>query len=163
MYQVQGGPSASGKKYVDNKREVTFICKFILWPRPPTELGIWRQHLSYPTQMGHPVVLLRWTLYNCILGFNETVWTWNRSNILQRQQIQVGRLLTTYVYLWDFYCQSETQWDRFLRYHNLSLWQIHLVIHTLLYMYPIPPFDSNANTSFQIDWHTNSGWLRIWR
>ena len=29
-FQVQGGPSASGKGYVDSKFEVAFGCKFIL-------------------------------------------------------------------------------------------------------------------------------------
>ena len=28
--RIQGGPSASGKEYVDNRLEVAFSCKFIL-------------------------------------------------------------------------------------------------------------------------------------
>ena len=28
--KIQGGPSASGKRYVDSKFEVAFCCKFIL-------------------------------------------------------------------------------------------------------------------------------------
>ena len=28
--EIQGGPSASGKRYVDSKFEVAFSCKFIL-------------------------------------------------------------------------------------------------------------------------------------
>ena len=52
----KGGPSALGKKYVDTKFEVTFGCKFILWPRPATELWIWWQQISFPKQKGHPVL-----------------------------------------------------------------------------------------------------------
>ena len=52
---LQGGPSASGKRYVDSKFEVAFSCKFILWPRPVTELWIPCQHISFPKQMDHPV------------------------------------------------------------------------------------------------------------
>ena len=40
VMRVQGGPSALGKNYVDTKVEVAFSCKFILWPRPTTELRI---------------------------------------------------------------------------------------------------------------------------
>ena len=50
---LQGGPSASGKKHVDPKFEISFGCKFILWPWPSTELRIWCQHISFPKQMGH--------------------------------------------------------------------------------------------------------------
>ena len=35
---LQGDPSALGKRYVDTKFEVVFSCRFILKPKPVTEL-----------------------------------------------------------------------------------------------------------------------------
>ena len=54
--EVQGGPSASGKKYVDNRLEIAIGCKFILWPRPVTELLIW---YFFPEADGPPCSYLQ--------------------------------------------------------------------------------------------------------
>ena len=58
--EVQGGPSALGKKYVDTKFEVAFSCKFIPDPGHQRNLEIdISQHISFPKQMGHPVIVMR--------------------------------------------------------------------------------------------------------
>ena len=84
-FTVQGGPSALGKNYVDTKFEVAFSCKFSLWPRPPTELWIWCQHISFPKQMGHPV-------HTCSVFPDLGWWVINSSQNLNRVSCHLYRV-----------------------------------------------------------------------
>ena len=54
---IQGGPSASGKKYVDIKFKVPSLAWVIGWIYSWMQLQIWSQHISFPKQMGHPVLM----------------------------------------------------------------------------------------------------------
>ena len=70
---IQCDPCGRGLDFVDSTSEVTFSCKFILWCRPVTELGIWCQHKLFRDHMGHPVdVLIRKTYTSW--NFSPTIW-----------------------------------------------------------------------------------------